>query len=129
MLLQMEQALSADDPNLVSHFRNHGTGRPSVRRLVVGGAGVLMGLALIVTAILVQWILLGAMGFALMVASVAHSLCVRRRRSSRLTAVRNDGSLGAAKPRSTAAMGAPRDPSFMQRLDERWDRRRDDGWR
>lgn len=127
MLRQMEQALSADDPQLVSQMRNLGSARPSSQRLAVGVVGVIAGLALIVTAILVSMIPLGAVGFAIMVAAAGYALWPTSRRPG-LSAVNADGTTGPART-GARAKGARRDASFMQRIEDRWDRRRDDNWR
>lgn len=123
MLRQMEEALSAEDPQFASQLRNHGLGRPSARRLALGIVGLAVGLGLIVAAILQKWTWLGAVGFAVMVASVAQALWPMT--SS------GDGAPGAAKPGQAPAAAkkakrAGRQAGFMQRMEERWDRRRDE---
>lgn len=127
MLRQREQALSADDPQLVSQLRNLGSSRPSNRRLAIGVIGVIVGLALIVTAVLVPLIPLGALGFAVMVATAGYALWPTSRRP-RLATVNPDGTTGPARS-GARTKGARRDSSFMQRMEDRWDRRRDDNWR
>ncbi|GAA1895764.1 DUF3040 domain-containing protein [Lapillicoccus jejuensis] len=124
VLQQMEQALYAEDPRFASHITNHGLGR-NRRRLILGVVGVVAGLALVVLSALNGLIWLGAVGFALMVAGGAFAFTPAKKAA--LGTVDADGtvrraSTGGRPARPTKRRGA----TFMQRLEERWDRRRDD---
>ena len=73
------------------------------------------------------WI--GAVGFALMVGAVAFALTPPRRKAA-LGAVQPDGTVRRAttgKAPSKAKRPEVR-RSFMNRIEERWDKRRDDGY-
>ena len=125
LLEQMEQALYAEDPKFASQMQGAGARAAARRRLVIGGVGVAAGLALVLVGVnTTMWI--GAVGFALMVAAVAFALTPPRRKG-RLGTVQPDGSVRhaatQAKPSSRARPKAS--GSFMHRLEERWDRRRD----
>lgn len=123
MLQQMEQALYDEDPKFASHMQGAGAKAAARRRLIIGGLGVLAGLALVLVGVsTTMW--LGAVGFALMVAAVAYALTPPRRGKAALGSVQGDGSIrpAAGRPKKTSKANA----SFMQRLEERWDRRRDD---
>lgn len=123
VLQAMEQALYAEDPRFATHITNHGL-HPNKRRIVVGVLGVLAGLALVVLGALNALIWLGGIGFALMVAGGAWAFSPAKK--SVLGAVGPDGTV-----RRTVT-GDQRTPSpkagFMQRLEERWDKRRHDDW-
>lgn len=124
VLQAMEQALYAEDPRFATHITNHGL-HPNKRRIIIGCLGVVAGLALVVLAALDALIWLGAVGFALMVAGGAFAFSPAKK--TVLGAVGPDGTVqrtAAAKTRSASNSRQ----SFMQRLEERWDRRRRDDW-
>ena len=125
LLEQMEQALYAEDPKFASQMQGAGARAAARRRLAVGVLGVVAGLALVLVGVsTTMW--LGAAGFAVMVAAVAFALTPPRRRA-RLGAVQADGSVRRATPAPRAKSPGRTKPtgSFMHRLEERWDRRRD----
>lgn len=122
LLDQMEQALKVEDPKFASHMVAH-PGRSRLRRrIAVGVCGVIVGLALVIVGVTITQIWLGVVGFAVMVAAAAYALKPMGIRD--FGTVQDDGSVSAAHPkRQTRSNG-----SFMQRLEERWDRRRGQGW-
>ncbi|MFP5336240.1 MAG: DUF3040 domain-containing protein [Actinomycetes bacterium] len=122
LLAQMEQQLLAEDPKFASAMN----GRRSVmrRRLAVGVLGVLAGLVLLVFAVAQQIILLGVLAFLVMLGGAVYAFSAPGSRSRGPLGV-VDGS-GVRAPRSA---GGHRSGTFMQRLEERWDRRRDERWR
>lgn len=123
MLEQLEQALAAEDPKFASSMEGSRRGGPTRLRWIVGAAGVLVGLGLVLTGInTTMWV--GAAGFAVMVAAVAFALTPPRRGGGKLTVVRNDGTKGPASSRRRQKSGS----GFMDKLDNRWDRRHHDGW-
>lgn len=112
VLSQMEQQLRSD-PRMVSTFTSEQ--RYSGRRLAGGALLVLAGLALLVAGVAAALVWLGVLGFVAMLGGVMLAI------SKPKGAVA--GSLGGAKKARPAAR---RDSGFMQRLEERWDRRRDE---
>ena len=122
LLEQMEQALYAEDPKFASQMQGAGERAAARRRMIIGGVGVVVGLGLVLTGVsTTMWV--GAAGFAVMVAAVVFALTPPRRGKAALGAVQPDGSVRRPGPR-------PKDKtaghaSFMQRLEHRWDRRRD----
>lgn len=119
LLEQMEQALYAEDPKFASQMQGAGARAAARRRLVIGGVGVVVGLALVLVGVnTTMWI--GAVGFAIMVAAVAFALTPPRRKGA-LGTVQPDGSVRRPTPQSRQKSTG----SFMHRLEERWDRRRD----
>lgn len=111
MLAQMEQQLRSDDPKLASTLADRP--RPNVRRL---GLGILLfaaGLGGLVGGVATGHVWLGVLGFVVMLAGVMLAISGPRR----------DGhQRRGASPRSGPAGGA----NFMQRQEERWDRRREE---
>ncbi len=132
LLEQMEQALYAEDPKFASQMQGAGA-RSARRRYIIGGLGVLVGLGLVLTGIsTTMWI--GAGGFVVMVAAITYAATPPRRRKTPLGTVQTDGSIRqAAKPAGASRMpraaqasrpAKSRQGTFMQRLEQRWERRR-----
>lgn len=128
LLEQMEQALYAEDPKFASQMQGAGARAAARRRVAIGVVGVIIGLALVLVGVnTTMW--LGAVGFAVMVASVAFALTPPRRGKAVLAAVQPDGTVRREGPRPKAAQGkGPKSRrttgSFMNRMEERWDRRK-----
>jgi hypothetical protein len=123
LLEQMEQALYAEDPKFASQMEGAGARAAARRRMVIGGIGVVVGLGLVLAGVsTTMW--LGAAGFAVMVAAVAFALTPPRR-SRKLGTVQPDGTVRHDPgPRRAPRVGR-RHESLMQRLEARWERRRD----
>ncbi len=114
MLEQMEQALAAEDPKFASQMQGRSLSALQHRRWIVGVVGVIAGLGLVLVGInTTMWV--GALGFAVMVASAVYALTPPRR--AKLAAVQADGSTGETGGRRK------KQRSFIDRLDERWERR------
>jgi uncharacterized membrane protein YkgB len=122
LLMQMEQQLLAEDPKFASAMN----GRRSVvrRRMALGVVAVLAGLVTLVLAVANAIVLLGVLAFLVMLAGAVYALSAPKAHRGPIGVV--DAS-GRAHP---AARGGrpPRSGTFMQRLEHRWDRRRDDRW-
>ena len=126
---QIERALS-DDPKFASQMQGAGA-RASARRRMADRCGGCrcVGLALVLVGVnTTMWI--GAVGFAVMVGAVAFALDAPasqgRARHGPAGRQRPPGPPPAShtsKPRSSKSGG-----SFMNRMEERWDKRRDDGY-
>ena len=123
LLQQMEEALYAEDPRFASRIektKSRGLGRG---RVVVGVVAGVAGLALVVFSAMSSNIWLGAGGFAIMVAGIVYAITPSR---TKLAAV---GSDGTTKPRQgKVKAGTSRQGTFMERLEERWEKRRRDQW-
>jgi hypothetical protein len=141
LLEQMEQALYAEDPKFASQMQGS-TVRDRLRRhITLGILAVVAGLVLVVLGVVNEAVWLGAIGFALMVGGAAYAVTPPRTPRPTLGAVGHDGTVRAhapakgtgtrssrkgkgAKPRQS---GGP--AGFMQRMEQRWDKRRGDGFR
>lgn len=120
LLEQMERALYAEDPKFASAMRGANRRRGAGRRLVIGGVGIVLGLVVLVFAVSAGNILVGLLGFVCMLGGTAYAVSSQRR--GPLGVVNQAGGVRPpvkGKARSKAG--------FLQRLEERWDRRRDQG--
>ena len=114
VLAQMERQLSSDDPKLAQTFSG---GPRRTSRVVLGCVIVLAGLGMLVGGAAQHMTWLGILGFLAMFGGVLFALS----REARSTA-----------PGASASAGAPpvkagSKSSFMTKLDDRWERRRDQG--
>ncbi|MHB1065367.1 MAG: DUF3040 domain-containing protein [Georgenia sp.] len=114
MLQEMEQQLRSDDPRLASTLADKA--RPDVRRLSVGVLLLLAGLGGLVGGVAAGQMWLGVLGFLAMLAGVM--VAISRPRGS--GKVRAGG-------RPTPEPGRPAGGAgFMQRQEQRWDRRNEE---
>lgn len=130
LLDQMEQALYAEDPRFATQMKGVAR-RGAHKRHILGGLGVLVGLALVLVGVNTTWII-GGIGFALMVASLAYALSPGRPAKVTLGSVPADGSIRSTTAAGGAKKSRPRKPAassgtFLQRLEARWERRRGGG--
>jgi hypothetical protein len=120
-LEQIERALYAEDPKFAQSWRARADVR-SVRRarILRGVAAVVIGLGLLLGGVVVQagnavvGVVLGVVGFLLMLGGAWLALSTRQRPS-----------VQAANVAAAKARGAK--PSMRQRLEERFQQRRDSG--
>ncbi len=136
MLEEMEEAIRAEDPGFASQMNGAKGGGTDRRRVALGIVGALAGLGLVLLGINTSvWI--GVAGFALIVASVALALTPSRS-SEGLGVVDEDGSVkksarqrkGGGLPGRGQAKPKPKSPkqgTFMERMEQRWEERRREG--
>ncbi|NAZ83385.1 DUF3040 domain-containing protein [Kineococcus sp. R8] len=121
LLEQMERALSADDPKFANAMRGSRQGRAARRRLLVGIAAVVVGLVLLVIAVSSSQTWLGAASFVVMLAGLFWALSPAKGTADSRAATPP----AAGDPRAAARPARQRKSgSFMERLEQRWDRRR-----
>src|SRR6478735_6256267 len=124
LLEQMEAALAAEDPKLVNTLRGTGVRKVHRRRAAIAGVGFFVGLALLVVGLYLMstgpigYVALSILGFVIMVASA-------------VTAIYSWQHVGAVTPhdgsdRPRAPQGTSSDGTFMDKMEERWRRRRDE---
>jgi len=121
LLEQMERALYADDPKLASALRGSGSGARDHRRLVLGGVGLLAGVGLLLAGVSTEIWPLGVLGFLVMLAAAWLASSGWQPRSA---AGQSAPGRPAAAPGTKPAK--PPRAGFMRRIEERWDRRRDE---
>ena len=132
LLSQMEQQLLNDDPKFASAMKGTARRSGSAGRLLLGGAGILLGLLLLVVGVATQQVFVGAAAFVLMLAGAAYAVSSPRRPapSGPTGVVRGDGSHPVRRPSRGARGGrGGSSSSFMERMEERWQKRRDEGGR
>ena len=137
LLEQMERALIQEDPKLASTLRGTSLRRSAHRRAILAGVVFAVGVALLMTGVIVQIPVVGILGFVVMLGSATFGLAALRNRSlstkpsagssfssshpSRGFTVHEGGRRGRFR-RHQRGRGA-----FMARMEERWRKRRDDG--
>ena len=133
LLEQMERALVEEDPKLASTLRGTSLRRSARRRAIVWGVCFAVGVTVLMTGAITELWVVGIVGFVIMLASATIGV----------SALRSQQNAPAADPRTaghpahgfTVIDGGRRDrgrqrrtsASFMERLEDRWRRRRDEG--
>ncbi|MFZ0324579.1 MAG: DUF3040 domain-containing protein [Actinomycetes bacterium] len=120
LLEQMERALYADDPKLASTLRGARVRGYDRRKVVLGVVGVVVGIGLLLAGVAKPFGALGVVGFLVMLSSAWLVMSGYRSRAAAAPATATDGS-------PTAKSRKPKSAGFMNRLEERWDRRRNEG--
>lgn len=116
LLEEMERNLYQNDADFVAAVGAN-RGAPNYRVIVVGVLIAVLGVATLVTGVVVQLTLIGVLGFAIMFAGVLLAVAPPRRLQSAAPAARQ-----ASKSKAKATSKT----SFMDGLNERWDRRNDE---
>jgi hypothetical protein len=142
LLEQMEQQLSVEDPKFASAMRGSAARVKARRRMILGALAVILGLGLVLLGVAQGIVLIGIAGFAIMVAGAWFAVTPERHKGP-VGAVAADGTTQPRPPRGAKAdrraargrRGTPKGTkpakgpkgTFMQRMEQRWDRRRDGG--
>jgi hypothetical protein len=128
LLEQMERALYAEDPKFASSLRGRDPRSNFRRRIVLAGIGLVVGVILLMTGLVAKIIPVSVLGFLVMLTSAFFAVSSYRGLSNagRLGVV--DGAGAVRRPQPAARK--PRDQrKFMERLEERWNHRRDENGR
>ncbi len=137
VLDQLENAMAAEDPKFATAMRGSSTQARARRRLLFGGLGLLLGLVLVLLGVAGSKVPIAVLGFLLMIAAGAFAATPPRRPRGPVGSVDAQGQTQARTPRaksakakSARAKSARGTDSLMQRLERRWEQRRDDnrGW-
>jgi len=121
VLEQMEQQLYSEDPKLANAMSP--TAPRSGIRFVLAGAGVIVGVVLLIVGVMTDLPAVGIIGFAVMFGGVAYALLRPTAKKGPLGTVDAHGKISKS-PKAAKKRGSG---DFMSRLEERWDRRRDEG--
>ena len=117
LLEQMEKALYDEDPKFATSLRSSRGGAAARGRAALGVLAVLAGLGLLLAGVATTIIALGVLGFVVMLVG---SVIIYSAFSAR-----------PAEDPETPAKPAPAGPSkssgFMDRMEDRWRRRSEDG--
>lgn len=115
LLDEMERNLYRNDADFVAAVS--GRGRPNYRSIVLGVLLALAGIGGLIAGVALQLLIVGIIGFAVMFAGVLLAITPSKRGAASAPA-------GQA-PRAASARQSS--AGFMDRLNERWDRRQDGG--
>ena len=131
LLDQMEAALSAEDPKLVHTFSGKGTRRVHRRRAALAGVGFFVGLGLLVGGMAIgmnshPYIGIGVSvaGFVIMVATAVTAIYAWQHVTGANSAPGRAQDHPKAQPSSTGGSGNGQ--NFMDKMEERWRKRRDE---
>lgn len=125
VLEQMEHALYAEDPRFASNLKKSTPQGPSRRRALLGVVLAVIGLGLVLLGVFLSQIWIGGIGFGAMVLGGvwAFSPTTKGSANPNLSVVGGAGpgkSPGGKKKPKQRGSG-----TFMQRMEQRWDKRRD----
>ncbi|WP_308468648.1 DUF3040 domain-containing protein [Rathayibacter soli] len=115
LLEEMERSLYHNDADFVATVGGR-RGKPAYRSIVLGILITVVGIACLVVGVLVQIALVGILGFVIMLGGVLMAIAPPRHRAGEPD----------ESPNATAAAEKGRDnQGFMDKLNERWDKRQD----
>ena len=117
LLAQLEQSLAAEDPEFASTLRGSKLFARNRRVAVACIAGFLAGIAMLLGGAVSQSTWLGVAGFVTMVTAAYFFVRAWRR-----------GIGGAEEMKRSPAPSPKSSGSFVERMEERWQRRQDDGY-
>ncbi|MBZ4318728.1 DUF3040 domain-containing protein [Streptomyces huiliensis] len=125
MLEQMERALYAEDPKFATALEGSGLRTYTRRRVYQAIAGFLVGIALLMAGMVAQWIWISVVGFLVML-GCAVLVVTGWRKAPRP----GGGPQPGAGPLGAGGLAARRQArqrrSMMDRIEQRWQRRRDE---
>ena len=122
LLEQMEEALAAEDPKFVSALRGASSRAQAKRIAIAATVTFFVGVALLMTGAVLMMTVVAVGGFIVMLAS-AYVALTHWRRLREPDLPDNVHSIEKAKGRRSAV---PKSSGFMNRMEDRWRRRRDD---
>lgn len=126
-LEQMERALAEEDPKFASTLRGTTLRRTARRRAIVAGVCFVAGVGVLMGGAVARITPVGILGFVIMLASATIGLTLIRGQR----AVSGSDAGRAAHPAGRGRPGRSRQArssgSFMERMEQRWRRRRDNG--
>ncbi|WP_424214174.1 DUF3040 domain-containing protein [Streptomyces sp. BI20] len=124
MLEQMERALYAEDPKFATALEGSGLRTYTRRRVYQAVAGFLVGIALLMTGMVVGatdplWISVSVLGFLVMLGCAVLAVTGWRKAPK-------NGAQPATDPTGRAAPSGRQRRNMMGRIEQRWQRRRDE---
>ncbi|MFJ8665817.1 DUF3040 domain-containing protein [Streptomyces sp. NPDC093600] len=121
MLEQMERALYAEDPKFATALEGSGLRTYTRRRVYQAVAGFLVGIALLMAGMVAQQIWISVVGFLVMLGCAVLAVTGWRKAPKPGEQQTAGGTAGGRQPRQ-----ARQRRSMMNRIEERWQRRRDE---
>lgn len=135
LLEQMERALVADDPKLASTMRGASIRRHARRRAYVAGGAFVIGVVVLMTGAVLSMTVVGIVGFVVMLGSAYVALSAWRGQAGPepVAAVVDadnpftliEGGRRSRRPGGGQGRAGQQHGSFMERMEERWRRRRE----
>ena len=135
MLEQMERALVEEDPKLASTLRGTTFQRAARRRAILAGVVFVLGIGVLTAGVISGQPVIGVVGFLIMLGAAAVGVTALRHPAMLASSPREtrhegfgvvDGGRVHRKRRPRVAR-AKTSGTFMERMDERWRRRREQG--
>ncbi len=131
LLEQMERALYAEDPKFASSLRGKDPRSNFRRRVLVAGLGFVLGIALLMTGLVANRWWVSIAGFVLMLGCAFLAVSSYRAVTTAAQLGVVDPSGVRRPPQGAAAAGRRQrqqggSGGFMARMEERWNRRRDE---
>ena len=133
LLEQMERALVEEDPKLASTLRGTAFRRSARRRAIIAGVVFVLGIVVLMTGVVAGLTLVGLLGFVIMLGSATVALTALRGHQVHGSDPRSahpshgftviEGGRAGKTRRTRRSSGH----SFMERMEERWQRRRQNG--
>lgn len=123
MLEQMERALYAEDPKFATALEGSGLRTYTRKRVYQAVAGFLVGIALLMAGMVAQQIWISVVGFLVMLGCAVLAVTGWRKApkpSEQQQATAADGGDGGSRRRPRQRR------SVMNRIEQRWQRRRDE---
>ena len=134
LLEQMERALVEEDPKFASTLRGTSLRSIARRKAIIAGVAFVIGVTVMMTGVVAQLIPVGIIGFLIMLTSATLGLTALRGQRAGGPApapTTDEGSLtllqGGRRERRPRQQRQRTHASFMERMEERWRRRRDGG--
>jgi len=130
----MERALVEEDPKFASTLRGTSLRRSARRRAIVAGLAFTVGVTVLMTGAITQFWPVGVAGFVIMLGSATIALTAVRGQqgaaadprgsshASGFTVIEGGRPGRGRRPKKSKSSG-----SFMERMEERWRRRREQG--
>lgn len=115
LLEEMERSLYHNDADFVATVGGR-RGRPAYRAIVLGILIAVVGVGVLLTGVLIQIPIVGILGFVMMFAGVLVAISPPKRSSAAPVDVTD---------RPASRNGSSAQPGFMDKLNDRWDKRQD----
>ena len=128
LLEQIEQALYADDPKFARLYRGANVHSHYRRRLLRAVAGLVVGIGLLLTGVILPLIALGVAGFVVMLVAVSYGVAQWQRMTGHSLSGQRERFGTRRRDRAPKSPRGPRQ-SVRERLEERWQRRQDENGR
>ncbi|GAA1835834.1 DUF3040 domain-containing protein [Agromyces salentinus] len=119
LLEEMERNLYRNDADFVHAVGGVRGRRPNYRAIVLGVLLAVAGAGALIAGVALQALIIGVVGFALMFAGVLVAITPSKRGAA--TPAPAESGPSASKPKGQQSAG------FMDRLNDRWDRRQERG--